>query len=194
MPVPVLNLFCATPIAMDKLGQHRQTEHHLTIICGAPALLPIVFFNLCSGTYTVTVTDLNNCSTTRTVLVNQPTPLSSSALATDDYCGAICIGTASAFATGATPPYSYLWSNGQTASYIKDLCQGTYTVTVTDSLGCTTQTQTVNVGLQNFFPSLAVSISDDTIFCWRIGTIICHYQWCHVCMDTIQLFKFFNHL
>lgn len=121
-------------------------------------------FNLCSGTYTVTVTDLNNCSTTRTVLVNQPTPLSSSALATDDYCGAICIGTASAFATGATPPYSYLWSNGQTASYIKDLCQGTYTVTVTDSLGCTTQTQTVNVGLQNFFPSLAVSISDDTIF------------------------------
>ncbi len=121
-------------------------------------------FNLCSGTYTVTVSDFNSCSTTRTVTVNQPTPLSSSASATDDYCGAICIGTATGIATGATPPYTFTWSNGQTGNYIKNLCQGTYTVTITDALGCTTQTQTVNVGLQNIFPSLSVSISDDTIY------------------------------
>lgn len=121
-------------------------------------------FNLCAGTYTVTVTDSNGCTSSQTVTVSQPTPLVATATKTDDYCGAICIGTSTSSASGATPPYSFTWSNGQTISYIKNLCQGTYTVTITDALGCTTQSQTVNVGYQNFYPSLAVSISDDTIY------------------------------
>lgn len=121
-------------------------------------------FNLCAGTYTVTVTDSNGCSSTQSITVTQPQPLTSFASKTDDYCGAICIGTVSSSASGGTPPYSFNWSNGQTGSYLKDLCQGTYTVTITDSRGCTTQIQTVTVGYQNFYPSLTVSADKDTIF------------------------------
>jgi hypothetical protein len=46
-------------------------------------------------------------------------------------------GTASVTASGGTPSYSYLWSNGQTTSAISGLPAGTYTVTVTDANGCT---------------------------------------------------------
>ncbi|MFM8949274.1 MAG: T9SS type A sorting domain-containing protein, partial [Bacteroidota bacterium] len=42
-----------------------------------------------------------------------------------------------AVASGGTSPFAYLWSNGQTGNYIKNLTAGTYTVTVTDANGCT---------------------------------------------------------
>ncbi|NNF01492.1 MAG: T9SS type A sorting domain-containing protein, partial [Bacteroidia bacterium] len=46
--------------------------------------------------------------------------------------------TAEVTATGGTPPYTYSWSNGSTASSISDtLCSSTsFTVTVTDGNGC----------------------------------------------------------
>lgn len=41
------------------------------------------------------------------------------------------------------PPYSYIWSTGATTSSISALSQGTYSVTITDGLGCTASTTTV---------------------------------------------------
>ncbi|REK48926.1 MAG: PKD domain-containing protein [Bacteroidetes bacterium] len=45
-------------------------------------------------------------------------------------------GSISVTASGGTAPYTYQWSNGSTTSSIFGLPAGTYTVTVTDSLGC----------------------------------------------------------
>ena len=39
--------------------------------------------------------------------------------------------------SGGTPPYAYLWSNGSTAEDQSGLDMGTYTVQVTDAIGCT---------------------------------------------------------
>jgi hypothetical protein len=50
-------------------------------------------------------------------------------------------GTATITANGGTPPYSFLWSNGQSStnnpSTISDLANGTYNVIISDANGCT---------------------------------------------------------
>ncbi len=38
--------------------------------------------------------------------------------------------------TGGTPPYTYLWSTGDTTDTITGLCPGTYYYNIVDSLGC----------------------------------------------------------
>ncbi|MEZ4775799.1 MAG: T9SS type A sorting domain-containing protein [Bacteroidia bacterium] len=54
-------------------------------------------------------------------------------------------GTASANASGGTPPYSFVWSNGATTDVITGLDSGVYVVTVTDAIGCT-GTDSIEVG------------------------------------------------
>lgn len=46
-------------------------------------------------------------------------------------------GSATVTASGGTAGFSYLWSNEKTTSTITGLSGGTYTVTVTDAVGCT---------------------------------------------------------
>ncbi|MCX6258888.1 MAG: choice-of-anchor J domain-containing protein [Bacteroidia bacterium] len=51
--------------------------------------------------------------------------------------------------TGGTPPYTYTWSSGASASDLTDITFGTYWLTVTDTLGCTiTADYVVGVDLQ----------------------------------------------
>ena len=47
-------------------------------------------------------------------------------------------GSATASSSGGTPPYTYLWSTGQTADTATGLANGSYTCTITDANGCTT--------------------------------------------------------
>lgn len=54
-------------------------------------------------------------------------------------------GTATAFVTGGTPPYSYEWTNGDNEASITNVTAGFYAVSVTDFNGCnfTTESQQV---------------------------------------------------
>lgn len=94
-------------------------------------------FNLAPGSYTVTVTDANNCSLTgNTVIIAFPL-MNLSVTSTNTTCNGVMNGTATANVTNGTAPLSYLWSNGGTGATISNLSPGTYTVTVTDGNGCT---------------------------------------------------------
>ncbi len=91
-----------------------------------------------AGVYTVTVTDVNGCSTGTSITILQPAaPLSLSGNATNIVCFDIPTGSIIASATGGTSPYSYLWNNGNSSPTLSSLASGTYTVTATDAYGCT---------------------------------------------------------
>lgn len=93
---------------------------------------------LCPGTYSVTVTDANGCSTTNSVTVTEPTVLVVSTSSNPASCQACTDGSATALVSGGTPSYTYLWTpGGQTTATASNLGSGTYTVTSTDAQGCT---------------------------------------------------------
>jgi len=54
-------------------------------------------------------------------------------------CSGANDGTAIVTPTGGSADYTYLWSNGATTRNIGNLAPGTYTVTVTDTNGCTAE-------------------------------------------------------
>jgi gliding motility-associated-like protein len=115
---------------------------------------------LSAGTYTVNVTDANNCPGSTTVTITQPTAaLSVSVAATPTNCGANT-GTAAATATGGTAAYSYAWTpNAGSGGTISNLAAGNYSVVVSDANGCTaTGNATVNT---NNGPSISVTNSSN---------------------------------
>jgi gliding motility-associated-like protein len=90
---------------------------------------------LASGTYTVTITDLNNCIIMETVTVASSNALTANTTNTPTGC-TVNKGTATATPVNGTAPYTFLWNNGQTTPTITGLAAGSYTVTITDANGC----------------------------------------------------------
>lgn len=100
---------------------------------------------LAAGIYTVTVTDANGCTLVRDFTVNQPPVLSAtlSIVQPTSCVGTGAMGTITILALGGTVPYQYARSPAAgtlSGILIKDLPPNTYTITVTDSNGCTTTT------------------------------------------------------
>ena len=97
---------------------------------------------LAAGTYSVTLTDANNCTQTATNLqVTQPaSAMSLTATQTNVSCFGSSNGSTTVTASGGTAPYTYDWNGtpaGDGTATISGLSAGTYTVTVTDNKGCT---------------------------------------------------------
>ncbi len=92
---------------------------------------------LAPGTYTVSVTDANNCTAVQTVNVAAfNCAVSASITGANASCFGNNDGQATAILSGGQSPYSYLWSNGATTATAGNLAAGTYTVTGTDAAGC----------------------------------------------------------
>lgn len=95
--------------------------------------------NLCAGTYTITVTDANNCSDTAQLTIGQPTQITPTINVQTATCG-VCDGQINiAPVSGGTGSYTYNWSvtpNPGSVTSVTGLCAGSYTVTITDASGC----------------------------------------------------------
>ena len=64
-------------------------------------------------------------------------PVSLNPVLTNPNCGGDSTGVVAVAPTGGTPQYSYQWSTGDTAAMVSNLPAGSYSVMVTDSVGCT---------------------------------------------------------
>jgi hypothetical protein len=94
--------------------------------------------NLAAGTYTVSITDFNGCTTSASYVVTEPTVLTSSTSTTSVFCNGGSDGSASVVAGGGVGPYTYSWfPAGGTGTAANNLSAGNYTVTITDANGCT---------------------------------------------------------
>ena len=95
------------------------------------------FTGLTAGTYNVTITDNNGCTTTRAVNITQPAAVAGSTSSTGESCTGND-GSATVTASGGTAPYGFAWSNSGNSATINGLIAGSYTVTITDANGCST--------------------------------------------------------
>ncbi len=98
--------------------------------------------NAQAGTYSVTITDSNGCTASASTTVSQPDQLTASIGKTDVLCNGESNGTATVTVDGGTVPYQYNWSNGESDTEITGLTIGNYSVTVSDSNGCSTTLET----------------------------------------------------
>ena len=88
------------------------------------------------GTYSVTATDAAGCTVVESATVEQTNDIDLVVASSSTECNGANTGTASAFPTSGTAPYTYVWSTGGSTQTIFNLGGGTYFVTVTDAQGC----------------------------------------------------------
>lgn len=93
--------------------------------------------SLIAGTYTVSITDANGCTSTDTFDLTEPTPVTSSTSSIPTSCG-VNNGVAQVVAAGGDGPYSYAWNSIpiQNTDSATGLAAGQYNVTITDGNGC----------------------------------------------------------
>ncbi|HVE62129.1 MAG TPA: T9SS type A sorting domain-containing protein, partial [Chitinophagaceae bacterium] len=93
--------------------------------------------NLATGVYKVTITDINGCSDSAAVSVNE---VGAPLITIDTVINATCIaqsGSISITVTGGASPYAYSWNNGATTEDLTGVADGAYSITVTgNGNGC----------------------------------------------------------
>lgn len=98
--------------------------------------------SLSAGSYSLTSTDANGCTTSATVVLGEPSPIAITASIITAACQASSTGAIDATISGGTAPFTVAWSGPNGFSSVQQdltaLAAGIYTVVVTDAHGCTT--------------------------------------------------------
>lgn len=129
---------------LDNMGVVISTETNV--------LDSIVFNSISAGTYQIRVTDTVGVQSDTTVIITEPTPISLSVSSDTTICyGGTVNLYGSVYGGNGVNSYVYNWSGGitgtssnETATPINDTV---YTVYVTDSLNCSSDTLSINVTL-----------------------------------------------
>lgn len=93
--------------------------------------------NISANTYSVTVTDANNCTASASAFVSEPPQLTLTYATADVTCFGGNNGSIDITVTGGIPPYAYNWSIGSGSQDLINITANSYSVTVTDANNCT---------------------------------------------------------
>lgn len=106
--------------------------------------------NIGTGIYSVTVTDGNGCTLDSVYNISQPTLLTGNVSVVNVLCNGDATGSLVFTPSGGTPNYTYQWSNtttlfAESGQNLNGIISDTYSVTATDSKGCTVTIAGTNV-------------------------------------------------
>lgn len=112
--------------------------------------------NLPAGDYSFTATGANGCITSVQFTVTEPPLLLLDAMIDSTSCTSIT-GNISLSPQGGTAPFTYLWNDGQVTAVLSNLTPGDYSITTTDSNGCTTS------GVYTILPGGSPELASSTV-------------------------------
>ncbi|MGI8893164.1 MAG: DUF7619 domain-containing protein [Bacteroidia bacterium] len=115
---------------------------------------------LCPGVYSLLLTDSASCLFTDTFAIMPSISLSIVTSVQNPSCLGCNDGVGFASASGGTPPYTYIWSNGDTGTVVQGLSAGVYCVTVIDQMQCM-QTDCFSLGTQTGFSLISGTVYFD---------------------------------
>lgn len=146
------NFYVRIGAQLDTSGSQNVTELSATVVSGRQPFryrwsngdtLSRTRINAITGTFSVTVTDANGCTTNNSFTLPSPTDCSNFRAQVTTNGNLLTANT-----TGGRSPYRYMWSTGGTSQSITTTSAGTYSVTIVDANNCTA-TQQVSVGGAN---------------------------------------------
>ena len=111
------------------------------------------------NTYMVTLTDMNQCTNSKTYIIDNITEIEIITTSLVDPTSSNNDGSITIDVSGGTSPYTISWDNGQTGVTAINLGSGFFTATVVDANGCT---QTITVELSND-PLSANGLTEDNL-------------------------------
>jgi hypothetical protein len=125
---------------------------------------------LSAGNYNLTISDALGCQRTETVVIDQPAELITS-ISSSSGNFAICDGNPITLQAAGNHDF-YLWSNGATTETILVSTAGSYTVTASDVLGCSSApvTQNIILGQSPDSSNIALSVNGQQLVVTNSGS------------------------
>jgi hypothetical protein len=131
--------------------------------------------NIPAGTYSLTITDANNCSLTDTFVINDPLPVVINQVdSSDASCFGLSDGSIHIDASGGTGPLNYSADNGLSfisSPDIGSLLAGIYTVVVKDANDCASTTHSVTVNQPTELTIDTVVVTDASCYGYTDGAV-----------------------
>ncbi len=163
-----------------------------------PELEGAIASGLAAGTYTVILTDANNCTISADFAVaGSETPLANIIQTTEPNCGEDN-GSITVSATGLTPPFRYLWSHNETlnAPMADGLAAGDYSVTITGVNGCSAEISTsledsegISAEVSNLVDTRCQDGNGQATISVLTGNAPFTYQWSHAAGENVDRFS-----
>lgn len=120
--------------------------------------------------YSVTITDLNQCTKSKTYNIEEITEIEIVTLSAIDPSPSNDDGVITISVAGGTPDYTITWDNGQIGLMASNLSSGIYMATVVDANGCS-KTITITIALSNDPISVSGMATDNLCYGFCEGQI-----------------------